>query len=251
MKSVFAIRHVHFEDLGAFESVFGERGYQIHYHDAGACDLACVDALAADIVVILGAPIGANEEDKYPFLVEELRIIDRRIEAKRPTLGICLGAQLMARALGASVYPGTAKEIGWSMLALTREGRSSPLNPFDQAPVLHWHGDTFSLPKGALRLASTAITENQAFEFGPTALAIQFHPEAEPEGFERWLVGHACEVTAAGVSVSELRSSMRQFGVSSALRGRACLTQWLARLYSSPGSTPKNRQDLQASYSNP
>src|ERR1700675_2849880 len=139
MKTVLAIRHVHFEDLGVFAGVFASAGYEILYRDAGVDDLSLVDPLSADIVVVLGAPIGANEEDKYPFLVDELRIIDRRIEAKRPTLGICLGAQLMARAWGGSVYSGAEKEIGWSTLSVTREGRSGPLNPFDQQPVLHWH----------------------------------------------------------------------------------------------------------------
>src|SRR5262245_55683090 len=114
MKSALAIRHVHFEDLGAFAGAFSRAGYQIRYHDAGVDDLSLVDPLLSDVVVVLGAPIGANDEDRYPFLTDELRIIARRLEAQRPTLGICLGAQLMARALGASVYSGAAKEIGWS-----------------------------------------------------------------------------------------------------------------------------------------
>ena len=100
MKTVLAIRHVHFEDLGVFAGVFASAGYEILYRDAGVDDLSLVDPLSEDIVVILGAPIGANEEDKYPFLVDELRIIDRRIEAKRPTLGICLGAQMLAGSIG-------------------------------------------------------------------------------------------------------------------------------------------------------
>jgi GMP synthase (glutamine-hydrolysing) len=234
MKSVLAIRHVHFEDLGVFADVFSGAGYRVGYRDAGVDDLSELDPLSADIVVVLGAPIGANEEDKYPFLVDELRIIDRRIEAKWPTLGICLGAQLMARALGASVFSGTAKEIGWFPLSVTPEGRSSPLNPFDDQPVLHWHGDTFSLPAGAVPLASTPITENQAFEFGPAALAVQFHPEVQEAGFDRWLIGHACEIAATpGVSIAQLRADMHQYGTASAERGRALLRQWLMRLSSS------------------
>ena len=242
MKSVLAIRHVHFEDLGVFAGVFSEAGYQIRYRDAGVDDLAAIDPLSAEIVVLLGAPIGANEEDKYPFLVDELRIIDRRIEAKKPTLGICLGAQLMARALGASVFSGSTKEIGWSTLTLTRDGQSGPLNAFDKQPVLHWHGDTFSLPVGAVRLASTPITENQAFEFGSAALAVQFHPEAQLEGFERWLIGHACEIAATpGVSISRLRAKTRTHGAASADSGRAFLTQWLARITQ---SQPRDGQRL-------
>ena len=96
MKSVLAVPHVHFEDLGAFASVFADAGYQIRYLNAGVDDLSTVDAVLYDLVVVLGGPIGSDEEDKYPFLVDELRIIDRRIEARRSTLGVCLGAQLIA-----------------------------------------------------------------------------------------------------------------------------------------------------------
>src|ERR1700680_2452658 len=143
MKSVLAIRHVHFEDLGAFAGAFREAGYAIHYCDSGVDELSGIDPLAADVLAVLGAPLGAYEEDKYPVLLDELRILERRLAAKRPTLGICLGAQLMARALGASVYPAKSKEIGWSRLTLTQGGRNGPLRHFDDLPVLHWHGDTF------------------------------------------------------------------------------------------------------------
>lgn len=228
-RTVLAIRHVHFEDLGIFASGFTDAGFGIRYLDAGVDDLSGIDATSADIVAVLGAPIGAYEENIYPFLRDELRIIEQRIAAQRPTLGICLGAQLMARALGAKVYPGAAKEIGWSRLTLTDEGRNGPLKHFDQEPVLHWHGDTFTLPNGAVRLASTPITENQAFAFGPAALALQFHAEANPQSFERWLIGHACEIAATpGISAPQLRATTRELGAACAARGRACLAQWLA-----------------------
>ena len=101
MKTVTVIRHVPFEDLGAFETVFRDAGYAIRYVEAGMDDLGAIDP-ATDILVVLGAPIGAYEEDKYPFLLDELRLLERRVSAARPTLGICLGAQLIARALGST-----------------------------------------------------------------------------------------------------------------------------------------------------
>jgi len=231
MKTVLAIRHVHFEDLGVFARAFRDAGFAIEYRDSGVDDLSAIDPLAADILAVLGAPISAYEEDKYPVVLDELRLLERRLATKRPTLGICLGAQLMARALGASVYPGKAKEIGWSRLMLTPEGRKGPLKYFDDVPVLHWHGDTFDLPRGAVRLASTPITANQAFSFGASALAIQFHPEIEAANFERWLIGHAVEIASVpNLSVTDLRHDANEWAPQTASRGRLLLADWLAAL---------------------
>ena len=105
MSSVIAIRHVPFEDLDGFESLLASRGYNLFYRDAAIDDLKARDVALADLVVILGGPIGANEEHWYPFLRDELALIETRLARRRPTLGLCLGAQLMARALSARVYP--------------------------------------------------------------------------------------------------------------------------------------------------
>jgi GMP synthase (glutamine-hydrolysing) len=227
-KTVLAIRHVGFEDLGAFEATLTEAGYRIRYADMGVDDPAGLEQ--PDLLVVLGAPIGAYEDDLYPFLVAEIDFVSAWLKAGRPTLGICLGAQLMARALGARVYPGRAKEIGWKVLTLTQAGEES-LAPLKALPVLHWHGDTFDLPEGAINLASTDICEHQAFAYGPNALAFQFHPEARARGFERWLIGHAREIAhAKGASVPGLRADTAKFSASAAAAGRRVLAQWLAGL---------------------
>jgi len=234
-KTAIAIRHVHFEDLGAFDDVLRRCGYCVRYCDAGIDDIGGVDPLAPDLIVVLGGPIGAYEELTYPFLGQELRLLERRLAVARPTFGICLGAQLMARALGARVYPAPAKEIGWRELQLNQSGRNGPLRHFTGVPVLHWHGDTFDLPEGAELLASTEICSNQAFSFERQALACQFHPEICHRGFERWLVGHAVELVAVpGVSPAALRQDTERLAPESALRGAACLSEWLAALYNSP-----------------
>lgn len=208
MKSCVAIRHVAFEDLGSFEAPLVQAGFSIRYAEAGLDDFAAIDEAATDLVVVLGGPIGAYEDDIYPFLAAELRLIETRLKAGRPIVGICLGAQLMARALGARVYPNDGmKEIGWSALDLTPAGQGSPLAPLAGVPVLHWHGDTFDLPEGAALLASTAITRNQAFSWGKAALGLQFHVEATGAGLERWFIGHACEIGGVpDLSVPGLRS---------------------------------------------
>lgn len=231
MKRVVAIRHVAFEDLGSFTAVFEAHGFQVSYRDAALDDLGSIDPLGPDVLVVLGGPIGAYEDDLYPSLRDELRVLEKRLAADRPTLGICLGSQLMARALGARVYPGPRKEIGWSPLALTDIGRQSCLAGLASTPVLHWHGDTFDLPDGALRLASTDDYANQAFSFGRAALALQFHPEVTAAGLERWFIGHACEIaTTEGVSVSRLRAEAVRHGAALEQHGAECLARWLADL---------------------
>jgi len=231
VKTAAAIRHVHFEDLGAFESVLTESGYQIRYCDAGINGLHGPELSDCDLLVVLGAPIGAYEEEEYPFLADEIAVIRKRLNFDRPALGICLGAQLFARALGARVYAGPEKEIGWAPVTLTADGKLSPLRCLEGVPVLHWHGDTFDLPEGARLLASTKICQNQAFSYGGSVLAFQFHPEASAKNFERWLIGHAAEIAGVnGLSVPKLRSDTARFAPESAPLGQQCLREWLAKL---------------------
>jgi GMP synthase (glutamine-hydrolysing) len=227
MSTIYAIRHVAFEDLGSFEIVLKARGYDIRYIDAATDDLAALPHDTPAPVFVLGGPIGAYEETLYPFLNAELRFIEKRLAVKLPIFGICLGAQLMARALGARVYQAPEKELGWAPITLTEIGLNSALKPLAFGPVLHWHGDTFDLPQGATRLASTAICENQAFSFGKTALALQFHVEADAKGLERWYVGHTMELAKEKIAVPTLRAQTQEFAPAAIIRGHACLSAWL------------------------
>ena len=232
MKTALAIRHVPFEDLGAFGPALSRRGYAIRYAEAGE---PLLDERQEDIVFVLGAPIGANDEARYPFLKAELALIERRLKRGAATVGICLGAQLLARVLGAKVFPGRAKEIGLFPLQLTPKGRDSCLSPYARDPMAaHWHGDTFDLPRGASLLASTEITENQAFALGPNTIGLQFHPELQPARFERWLVGHAHELEHAGMDVVALRTSMRTNGPALEEKAARMLDIWLDQLDVAP-----------------
>ena len=231
MKSVLAIRHVHFEGLGLIEEMLAERkSWQVTVLDAGIDDLAAPDPLEPELLVVLGGPIGVYEQESYPFLRDELRLIEARLKAGRPVLGVCLGAQLMAAALGARVYPAPAKEVGWAPVALTAAGRESVLRHVDGGvPVLHWHGDTFDLPAGATLLASTTVCPHQAFSYGPRALGLQFHLEVVPAEIERWLIGHACEIAAlkTGATVASLRADTARLGPSLTVSAGDIFREWL------------------------
>lgn len=232
MKSVLAIRHVAFEDLDALDPTLRERGFAIRYLDAGYDDLTTVDPLADDLLVVLGGPIGVYETVAYPFLRDELRLLAMRLQADRPTLGICLGCQLMAQALGGRVYAGGQKEIGWKPLRINEAGQSSPLVAFaDGIPILHWHGDTFDLPGGTTLLASTDQYPHQAFLWRKRGLALQFHIEPSVRNLERWFIGHAGEIAATpGLSVPLLRQEAARHAPKAQIRGQSCLTAWLEQV---------------------
>jgi GMP synthase (glutamine-hydrolysing) len=228
VQHAIAIRHVAFEDLGSLGDALYQRGFRITYLEAGIDDLTEVDAMAPDLLVVLGAPIGAYEEGIYPFLADEMQLLERRLRTDAPTIGICLGAQLMARALGARVYPGARREIGWEPISLSHAGLHSPLEHLAGASVLHWHGDTFDCPEGAIHLASTSITRNQAFAWKERGLALQFHPEVMHGGFERWLIGHACEISStADCNVATLREDARRHGPQLQCHASRLWRSWL------------------------
>ena len=229
-KSAVAIRHVAYMDLGAFEELLRARGYRIRYVDAATGDLADDDLVTADLLIVLGGPLRHGEADKFPLLRRELALLESRLAAQRPTLGLALGAQLMARALGARVYAAPAPVIGWAPLTLTEAGEASPLCHV-AGPVLRWHGDLFDLPEGAELLGVTEASVNDAFAYGPNIIAFQFHLEAMAKRFERWLVGRAPELAAApGLSITRLRADTARFARVVAAQGQRCLSEWLDQL---------------------
>ena len=221
-----AVYRVAFEDLGSFEAPLRESGYALRYRHAGADPLTLDEWIQADLAVVLGGPIGVEDAMRYPWLRDELAGLRARLGAGLPTLGICLGAQLRAQAIGGSVARREAgPEIGWSALSLAAE--AGPLQALRGLPVLHWHGDNIVLPPQAQALAATPGTPCQAFAAGRHALALQFHAEFAGARLEEWLSGHAVELAHAGIDLDHLREATRRHAPALERAGMAVLRGWL------------------------
>lgn len=227
--------HLPFEDLGTLEPRLVERGFQIETIDVTTAHFPLPQAARCDLLVIMGGPIGVYEAAVYPFLTAELDCIRQRLAGQKPTLGICLGAQLMAAALGARVYPGgNGPEIGWSAIQSPAGAAPPPwFKPLldSGVQVLHWHGDTFDKPSGTVNLACTQLYRNQAFSYEHFALGLQFHPEVTAKGLERWYEGHACELSSKKISVPELRAATARYAPALAEAARQFWNGWLDSLF--------------------
>jgi GMP synthase-like glutamine amidotransferase len=183
---VHVIQHVAFEGPGAIAEWARERGHAVAVtQQFRAGRLPALDDF--DFLVVMGGPMSANDDAQIPWLGPEKKLILESLAARKSILGVCLGAQLLANVLGARVYKNQHKEIGWFPVRLTPEARASSL--FSGLPatmtVLHWHGETFDLPEGAVRLAESAACRNQAFELGGKALGLQFHLEVAGEALAK------------------------------------------------------------------
>ena len=226
--TVYAIQHLAFEDLGAWEDTFYQLGLRVRYFEAGVDDLTQAFEHTG-LTIILGGPIGVYETVDYPFLQQEIDLLKVRLEKNLPTLGICLGAQLIAHALGAKVYAGNSKEIGWSKLTLP-VAENNPLQALENIEVLHWHGDTFDLPEQAELLASSDLYPNQAFRVGQNILALQFHAEVASESLEKWLIGHTCELRKAQINISALRADHQSYAPALEQAASSVLMHYLENL---------------------
>lgn len=227
-RTALAVQHVPFEDLGTLEPVLRSRGYAITTLDATVEPVTPEAFLEPDLLVVLGGPVGVYDAPTYPFLAAERDALAARVaDPTRPTLGICLGAQLLAAALGAPVTSTGRVEIGYAPLTLTPDGADSPLAPLAGVPVLHWHGDELAIPGGARRLAETPGFPNQAFDLGPALLGLQFHVEADPARIEQWLVGHSHELAAHGIDPRSLRADAAAHGEVLARAAAAVGHAWL------------------------
>lgn len=230
---VFVIQHLHFEGLGSIQPELYKLGHEVSFfHAARAMDMEILSRIRADLLIVLGGPVAVYDADQYPFLTQEKKIVESYMEEKKPVIGICLGAQIIADVLGARVYSGQAKEIGWGPISVPDNCSVDGFQQFSREKVLHWHGDTFELPSGSERLASSTLYENQAFLYGNNVLGLQFHLEFLARELEYWLIGHCCEIAGApNVSIEALRKDTASYGRRlEDLSGRFW-QQWLRSLH--------------------
>ncbi|WP_075184590.1 type 1 glutamine amidotransferase [Teredinibacter haidensis] len=181
------LQHVPFEGLGSVEAWLLSAGYEITCTKLyESSDLPKVDDV--DLLLVMGGPMSVNDEKQYPWLVTEKAFIRYFIESGRATLGVCLGAQLIANALGAEVYPNAKQEIGWFPIRATSSLRHSAFKFPVEAEVFHWHGETFSLPPEAIHIAESVGCKNQAFQIGHHVIGLQFHLETTPTSTQAMVV---------------------------------------------------------------
>ena len=180
------LQHIACEPPGVFEDVLHERGAQLHRVELDEGE-QLPDWREFDAIVAMGGPMSVNDDADQPWLTAEKTLVAEAVRAGTPYWGVCLGVQLLAASLGARVYPGPEPEVGLLPVSMTGEARSDPV--FGEAPhelvTLQWHGDTFDLPDGAIRLASSPAYANQAFRF-ERAYGLQFHLEVSAEMAREW-----------------------------------------------------------------
>lgn len=189
MRKLLVLQHVAHEILGTLNPLFKDAGFRMRYVNFGRRPDARPTMAGYGGLVVLGGPMSANDTEGHPHLVTELRLIEEALAKGVPILGICLGAQLLARVLGAQVRPSPEKEIGWYEVQLTPEGTRDRLlrHIGNSARIFQWHGETFDIPAGAVHLATSTGCPNQAFRYGDRAYGLQFHLEVDQPMIERWL----------------------------------------------------------------
>ncbi len=182
------LQHVPFEGLGSIEPWLVSAGYTLTSTRLFAAE-SLPDLRDIDWVVILGGPMSVHDEDAYPWLAAEKRFVREAVRSGKPVLGICLGAQLIANAMGARVYRNPVKEIGWFPVHAVGGDAASVFRFPPSQTVFHWHGETFDLPSGAVRLAQSDACANQAFQLGRNVIGLQFHLETTPDS-AREIIAH-------------------------------------------------------------
>jgi GMP synthase (glutamine-hydrolysing) len=231
--NILVLQHIACEPPGVYEDVLRDRGATIHRVELDEGE-PLPDWREFDGIVAMGGPMSAVDDDELPWLAEEKRVIAEAVRAGTPFWGVCLGVQLLAASLGARVYPGPSPEVGLLPVELTDEALRDPV--FAVLPrellTLQWHGDTFELPAGAVRLAGSAAYSNQAFRAGHAAYGVQFHLEVSPELARDWAdvpaYAAALERVLGPGSRDDLLGALDEHAGGMLDHGRRLFERWLS-----------------------
>lgn len=222
---ILVIKHIDIEGPGSIEKFLSNTAQSIKVIDLSAGQKLPANLKGIEAVISLGGPMNVYEEDKYPFLKEEDKFLKEAVKEEIPVLGICLGAQLLAKASGAKVKKSDYKEVGWYRVELTEEGKKDPLfkNVPEELCVFQWHEDTFDVPKGGVLLVKGSFCLNQAFRFGRNAYGLQFHMETTPEMIESWINEYTKEGDKQAQSKNMLIEAYKKNAIFERQAGLLCL----------------------------
>jgi len=233
MEEVLVFQHDPFEDLGCFAEVLEKQGADYHVLRLFHGEMPAEDWQHIGALIILGGPMSVSDEDNYPFLRWEKRIIRAAIDEAVPMLGVCLGAQLIAATLGTPVFHGPVKEIGWSPITITPHGQVDSLLGYlpESATVFQWHGDGFDLPNGAIHLASSVNYKTQAFRVGKSIYGLQFHLEVTPNMIERWIDERSKDLALAPyVQPDKILADTQSYAPTLKYYGERFLSEFVRRI---------------------
>jgi GMP synthase (glutamine-hydrolysing) len=231
-KLVFVLQHHPCEGPGAIANALQRAAIMPHCVRTDAGERAPKEIGDAAGLIVMGGPQSVYEQDKFPYLRDEIRLVEDALRRGRPVLGVCLGSQLLAAALGAKVYAGRKKEIGWHRVTLTDGAKTDPL--WKDAPHsfmgFHWHGDIFDLPRGATSLASSALTANQAFCYGRNAYASLFHMEVTSAQIRTMTDVFSDELRTAGLNPRSIALNAHTHLPALQKIGETVFARWAALL---------------------
>ena len=212
MRRLLVFQHVPHEILGTFDPLLKAAGFRIRYVNFGRQPQFKPTLEGYSGLVVLGGPMNVDQTQAFPHLETEMTVIRTAVTRGIPVLGICLGAQLIAAALGARVTRNPVREIGWFDVSPTSEGKTDPLfRHFPESQkIFQWHGYTFGIPQGAVHLAESEACRNQAFRYGENVYGLQFHLEVDGPLIERWLKTPGNMREIKGLSDGQLAEQIRQ-----------------------------------------
>lgn len=232
MAEVIVLQHADSEGLGTIQHVLAQHSVKVRTVRSYAGEQVPEQMEEASGLIVMGGPMGVYQQEEYPFLKDELRLIEQALVHNKSVLGVCLGSQLLATVPGGAVITGPQKEIGWYPVRLTTEAKEDALwaGVTEEFTAFHWHGDVFTLPSGAVPLAYSGLTERQAFRYGQNAYGFLFHLEVTAAQIQSMVTSFSNEMQEAGVTSTEIARGSAEYMPVLRTVGMTVFDRWVRRL---------------------